>query len=220
MSASRIFSLSSWPWPTAAPSFYRWCGHPSSAATATVQSWLWLCTGRQDRSPRLPKIDGSTAERGCRSRCEASALAGVWNGPPDRWQLSRAPRRHRPGVPWRTDGVGATVRHLLCSIQGTVETQQVCKGSPFLHHRLFPFATPQSAACSAGSRHHLAEKPSKTMARARLLGLDTGMSTSLEFPPTYHLVQGVRQALGVLGTLAFHQFLVGRGIVRGCPGLP
>lgn len=57
------------------------------------------------------------------------------------------------------------------------------------------------------------------MAGARLLRLDTGMYPSREFPSTYHLVQVVRQTLGVLGAPAFRAFLAGRGIAQGCPVL-
>ena len=89
--------------------------------------------------------------------------------------------------------------------------------SSFPHRLLFCLqprapATPHSNAYRVGSWNYLAEKPYKPLAGARLLCPNA-------IPSSYRLVPVVQQALGVLGVLAFHQCLAGRGTVQGCLGL-
>lgn len=120
---------------------------------------------------------------------------------------------------WRTDLTGASVlQPSLCNIRGIGDTQQVCKVLPFFHHQPFLFA-PQSICYTL--THCLlhwfttlfSRKPKLKYGWGPLLCLDTEMHIA------YRLAQVVRQALAVLGALAFHQLLAGRGIARGCRGL-
>lgn len=205
-----LHSLSSWPWLTAATSYYRWCSHrflSSTIATCSVVALALHGLGRHDHVclKLLVKQWREAAGQGVRPPHQKMSRTSYLTA----FSSHLLPGCTSPMLHGRTDNPDYVISKALLLLN---RLARFCSFSIIgsAEHLLHP-----NDLLPAGS--HIIEQK----AQVNLwLGPDFFVWTLECTPPmslsTYRLVQAVRRALGVLGALAFREFLAGRGIAQGC----